>query len=194
MLPSLRTVLAAMFVTATFVTLVGTALMPVFPRVEQPRARLARIENPNERSRLLGYVRLSDEQNRQRTAEPSSSTLETNDGRTSTYAKTLVTARKSPAPNGVHGAVSALATDEPAVNSNTQSVNVTQTGSVNTPSIASGEESAALRSSAASLARPPKRSADRCVFCHRGLHARSIRHWGGRWHRVRMTLDRNSAF
>lgn len=193
MLPSLRTVLAAIFVTATLVTLVGTALMPVFPRVEQPRARLARTENPNDRSHLLGYARFPDEQNRPRAAEPSGSTSEANDGKTSTYAKTLVTAREGLAASGAHGAVSALATDDAAVNSNTRSVNVARTGSVN-PSIASGEESTPLRGSAASLARPPKRSVDRCVFCHQGLHAHSIRHRGGRWHRVRMTLDRNSAF
>jgi hypothetical protein len=193
MLPSLRTVLAAMFVTATFVTLVGTALMPVLPRVEQPRARLARTENPSEQSRLLSNEGVSDEHNRPRAAEPSSSPSKTIEGEASTHAKTVVTAREGPAASGV-GAESALPTDEPAVNSNTQNVHLAETGSVSSLSIALGDQSAPLKGSAAPFASPLKRGADPCVFCHRALHAHGIQHRSGRWRRVRMTLDRNTAF
>lgn len=191
MLPSLRTVLAAMFVTATLVTLVGTALTPVFPRVEQPRVWLARTENPNEQARLVGYARFSDESNRPRTADPSSSASEIIDSGISTSAKTLVRVREGPPVSGVHDRVSALAPEEPAVNSN-KSVNVAETGSVNSPSIASGKRSAPLRGSTASFTNLPKRSAHQCVFCHR-LHAYGTQQRSGHWRRVRMTLDRNSA-
>ena len=75
MLPDLRTILAAMALTAILVTLVGTTLMPVpgdpyirsagFPRVGQPLVQQAQVENPErEQMHMLGYARRADELNR----------------------------------------------------------------------------------------------------------------------------------
>jgi hypothetical protein len=73
MLPNLRTILVAMFLTAIVVTLVGTTLMPVpadihsagFPRVGQPLAPQTQADNPEwQQLHMLGYARRADELNR----------------------------------------------------------------------------------------------------------------------------------
>lgn len=188
MLPSLRTILAAMFVTAIPATLVGTALMPIFPRVEQPLARQARTEKPNEQSRLLGDA---DEFHRPHSAEPPGS--ETINNGTSRHTK-LVIATEHPAEGEARGAASVLASQRPPANSNTQSVDVADTGSVNTPSTATDEPAAPVKGSAASLAGAPKRGSDRCVFCHRASRAHGLRYRSHVWRRVRMSPDRNTFF
>jgi len=107
MLPNLRTILAAMALTAILVTLVGMALMPVpgdpyirsagFPRVGQPLVQQAQVENPEwQQLHMLGYARRADELNRlltlsqlppPMTNDLQSAALDAGDGGSSSYDK-----------------------------------------------------------------------------------------------------------
>ena len=153
MLPSLRTILAAMFVTAILVTMVGTALTPIYPRVKQPLARYARTEGAMEEPGMRGRARRSEELKRQSTVEPSSE-----DRGTSRHAKTLITARVDPAANDTPGSTSVSAPEKPATNP-TQRADASATGSVNR---ATTESPGSLGGPAASFAamsartRPPR--------------------------------------
>jgi hypothetical protein len=151
MLPNLRTILAAMALTAILVTLVGTALMPVpgdpyirsagFPRVGQPLVQQAQVENPEwQQLHMLGYARRADELNRllalSQLPAPISGelpgALDGLDGGSSSYAKqggdAVDSATASP--------TLALAPTQPARNPDEQRPDVAVTGSVNSSSAA----------------------------------------------------------
>jgi hypothetical protein len=189
MLPSLRTILAAMFVTAILVTMVGTAVIPIYPRVEQPLARHARAETPMEQPGMYGYVHRAEELNRLLTVEQPSE-----DGRTSRHGKTLVMAKVDPAQNDTADAASAPVPEQPATNSTTQGVDVTVTGSANAHSIATSEPSGRIGGPAASFAAVAKRVADRCLSCHRGWRVHGIRLRSSVRRRIQMTRDRFTPF
>ena len=185
MLPSLRTILAAMFVTAILVTMVGTALTPIYPRVKQPLARYARAEGPMEQPGMRGHARRSEELKRQSTVEPSSE-----EGGTSRHAKTLVTARMDPAENETLGSTSVSAPEKSATNP-PQGADASATGSVNP---ATSESPGSLGGPAASFAATAKRAADRCLSCHRGWRVRGVRTRSSVRRRIKMTQDRFSTF
>lgn len=199
--------------TAILVTLVGTMLVPVpadsyvhtagLPRVEQLQVRQSRTANPKEQSRMAGYARRADESNRARPAESSSSAPETTDSGTSSYAKTQVRWAEGTAESGAHSPALALASPQAAANSDTQSVVAAVTGSLNNPSIATGEPLAPLGGAATSLAAIPNLGTGRCGFCARnecqwrdrrtghrfrpvgsGLHANDLRPKTAGWHRT----------
>jgi hypothetical protein len=171
MLPSLRTILAAMCVTAILVTMVGTALTPIYPRVQRPLARYSRTESPMLQPAMHGYPRRVEE------VEPSSESWGT-----SIHAKNLVTARVNSAENEAPGSASASAPEKPATNSTTQGADVPATASINPPSIATSESP--------SFAAAAKRMAERCVSCHRGFRPHGLRPRSGVRHRIRVTRDR----
>lgn len=187
MLPSLRTILAAMFVTAILVVMVGTALTPIYPRVEQPLARYARTERM-EQPGMHSYARRAEEL-RPPKVEPSSE-----DGGTSRHAKTMVTARADPAETEVSGSASVSAPERRATNSTKQGADGAATGRANHPSIATSESPGSLGGPAASFAAAAKRATDRCLSCHRGWRIRGIRMRSSVRRRIQMTQDRNSAF
>ena len=188
MLPSLRTILAAMFVTAILVAMVGTALTPIYPRVEQRLARYARTENPMQQPSPRSYARRAEELKRPPIVEPSSE-----DGGTSRHAETLLAARVDPAENQAPSSALASAPEKPATKSTTQGDDVAAS-SVSPPSIATSESPGSLGGPAASFATAAKRVADRCMSCHRGFRPHGIRPWKSVRRRTRMTQDRFSAF
>src|SRR5258708_1097711 len=153
MLPDLRTILAAMALTAIFVTLVGTTLMPVpgdpyirsagFPRVGQPLVQQAQVENPEQQQlHMLGYARRADELNRLLTLsqlpapmarELPGAALDTTDDGSLTYAKQGGDAIEGAAPSV------ALAPTRPASDSDGQNSDSPGTGTGNsTPIRAAG--------------------------------------------------------
>jgi hypothetical protein len=188
MLPRLRTILAAMFVTAILVTMVGTALTPIYPRVAQPLARYARTVSPAEQPGM-GYGRRAEELNRPPTVEAS-----WEDAGTSRHAKTLVAARVDPAENEAPASASESAPDKPATNSTRQGDGGAATGSAHPPAIATSESPRSPGGPAASFAAAAKRVADRCLSCHRGWHGHGIRIRNSARRRLQMTEDRVTAF
>jgi hypothetical protein len=186
MLPSLRTILAAMFVTAILVAMVGTAVTPIYPRVEQPLARRAQAETPMAQPGVHGYVHRAEELTR-----PSKIEAPSEDGGTSRHTKTFVTASVDPAQNDTAGTASAPASGQPARDSTTQRVDVAVTGSANAHS--RSEESGPIGGPAASFAAAAKRVEDRCLFCHRGWHIRAIRQRSGVRRRIQVIRDRFTA-
>jgi hypothetical protein len=186
MLPSLRTILAAMFVTAIVVTMVGTAVTPIYPRVEKPLARRAQAETPMEQPGMYGYLHRAEEPKRPRTIESASE-----DGGKSHHTKTLVTASVDAAQNDTAGAASAPVSGQPATDSTTQGVDVAITGSANAHS--RSEESGPIAGPAASFAAAAKRVEDRCLSCHRGWHLHGIRQRSGVRHRIQVIQDRFTA-
>jgi hypothetical protein len=188
MLPSLRTILAAMCVTAILVMMVGTAMTPIYPRVEQPLAFYARSESPMEQPGTSS-PRPAQEVRRPPTVERSSE-LSSEDGETSRHAKNLVTARVDPAENETADSASASAPEKPEINSTARGGDVAATGGLNPPSTAKSAPPGSLGGPAASFAVAAKRMAERCLSCHRGFrpHVRSsVRR------RIRMTPDRFTA-
>jgi hypothetical protein len=177
-----------MFVTVILAAMVGTALTPIYPRVEQP-PRYVRTTNPAEQPATLSYARQAEDLTRPPTVEPSSE-----DGGTSRHAKTLLAARVDPAENQAPGSASASAPEQPATKSTTQAADVAATGSVDPPSIATSDSPGSLRGPAVSFAAAAKRVADRCMSCHRGFRPRGIQLRSGVRRRIRMTQDRFTAF
>jgi hypothetical protein len=190
MLPSLRTILAAMFVTAILVAMVGTALTPIYPRVEQPLARYARTESPMEQPATHGYAPRAEKLNRPPAAEQSGGASEEGSSR---RAKTLVTARVDPAENEAPGSASATAPDKPVTNSTTQGPDVAATGSANPSSTATSVSPGSFGGPAASFAAAAKRVEDRCLSCHREWRIRGIRMRGGVRRRIQTSRDRFTA-
>jgi hypothetical protein len=186
MLPSLRTILAATCVTAILVMMVGTALTPIYPRVEQPLALYARTESPMEQPGI-GYARRAEELKRPPTVERSSQ-LSSEGGGTSRHAKVLSAARVDPAESEAPSSAPASAAEKLATNSTTQGTDVAATGSLNPPSIARSESPGSLAGPAASFAVAAKRMTERCLSCHRGFRPHDIR--SGVRRRIRVTPDR----
>ena len=169
MLPDLRTILAAMALTAILVTLVGTTLMPVpgdpyirsagFPRVGQPLVQQAQVENPEQQQLyMLGYARRADELNRLLTLsqlpapmarELPGAALDTTDDGSLTDAK--------PGGDAIDGAAPsvALAPTRPASDSDEQHSDVAVTGSVNSTAVAAAREPATVAAAANEPAAPP---------------------------------------
>jgi hypothetical protein len=186
MLPSLRTILAAMCVTAILVTMVGAALTPIYPRVEQPLADYALAESPMEQLET-GHARRAEELKEPPRAESSSQLLSEGEG-TSRHTKNLVTARVDPAENEAPGFASASPPEKPTTNSTTQGADTAATGSLNRPSIATSQTPESRGGPAASFAVAAKRMAERCLSCHRGFRSHGIR--SGVRRRIPMTPDR----
>jgi hypothetical protein len=184
MLPSLRTILAAMCVTAILVMMVGTALTPIYPRVEQPLASYARRDGPTGQPGT-DYVRRAEESKESPRAEPSSE-----GGGTSRHAMNLVTVTVDPAENAAPGSASASAPEKSTTISATQGTGVAATRSSNSPWIATSESPESRGGPAASFAVAAKRMAERCLSCHRGFRphgSRSVRR------RIRIIPDRSTA-
>jgi hypothetical protein len=169
MLPDLRTILAAMALTAILVTLVGTTLMPVpgdpyirsagFPRVGQPLVQQAQVENPEQQQlHMLGYARRADELNRLLTLsqlpapmarELPGAALEATDGGSLTDAKQGGDAIEGASPSV------AVAPTRPAPDSDEQHSDVAVTGSVNSTAMAAPSEPAIHAATANEPAAPP---------------------------------------
>ena len=214
MLPGLRTLLAAVFVTAIVATLVAAALMPTagesfthamtFLQVEKSLVWQARIANPKQQFRMLGDAPAG-------LPSRALGTTATTDGGTSTYAKTQMSLGPNPADRVAQSSAWALAPDQPSANSNTQSDNPAVTGSVNRPSIVTVKLPPQFGSEAAWSAVVQNQNAHNCGPCsqdHRQwrngrvrfrgfgrftLHARDLRLVTFRSRRSRLSADRNSA-
>lgn len=186
MLPSLRTILAAMFVTAILVTMVGTAVTPIYPRVEQPLARRAQAEPPMDQPAMHGYVHRTEELKSPRKIETLSE-----DGGTSRHTKTFITASVDPAKIDAAGAASVPVPGQPATDSTTQGVDAAVTGSTNAH--LRSEESGPIGGPAASFAAAAKRVEDRCLSCHRGWRVHGIRLRSGGRRRIPVIQDRFTA-
>jgi hypothetical protein len=178
-----------MFVTAILVAMVGTALTPIYPRVEHPLARYARTANPIKQPGPSSYAPRAEEFKRPPIIEPSSE-----DGGTSRHAETLLTARVEQAENQAPGSASASAPEMPATKTTTQGADVSATGSVNPSSIATSDLPGSLGAPAVSLAAAAKRVADRCMSCHRGFRPHGLRARSSVRRRIRITQDRFTAF
>jgi hypothetical protein len=194
MLPGLRILLAAVFLTAIVVNLVAAVLMSapeesfidavVFPRVEQPLVQQARTTNPKQQSRMPGYASA--------TALASSAPgTRTMDGGTSAYAKRL---GPNTAESGARSSAWALAPVRPAENSSTQSVDPGVTGSANSPSIATGNPSPPVGGAVASSAGVQNQVARKCGPCSWDDRQRGYRRIGFRGRRPHLSADRNSFF
>jgi hypothetical protein len=213
MLPGLRTLLAAVFVTAIVATFVAAALMPTpgesfthamtFLQVEQSLVWQARIANAKQQFRMLGDA----------PAGLPSSALGTTaaiDGGTSTYAKTQMSLGQNPADRVAQSSAWAVAPDRPSANSNTQNDDPAATGSVNRPSIVAVKLPAQSGSEAAWSAVVQNQSAHKCGPCSqdhrqwrnerisfrgfgRFIHARDLRLLTFSSRRIRVRADRNSA-
>jgi hypothetical protein len=178
MLPSLRTILAAMCVTAILVMMVGTALTPIYPSVEQPLARYARPESPMEHPGI-GAQSQAEELKPPPAVEPSPE----GEG-TSRRAKNLVTARVDAAENRAPDFASATAPEKPA----TQGGDVSVTGSLSPSPKATSDSPRSLGGPAPSFDVAAKRMAERCLSCHRGFRPHGSRSSVRR--RIPMTPDR----
>jgi cytoskeletal protein RodZ len=157
MLPRTRTMLAAMFVTALIVTVVGTTIVPVpadsyvnrmaLPRVDEPPPGHAQMASLKEQSRMPAYVQPHDQVNETRPVESSSNTSETMEGGTSTYAKTQA---QSSEDHAARGSPAKPAPEQPPSNSDTKSADVAATGNANGASMATVETPAPHSDAAAS--------------------------------------------
>lgn len=198
MLPRARTMLAAMFVTAILVTVVGTTIVPVpadsyvnaaaLPLVEQPRAEHARTASPKQQSRMPVYAT--------RPVESSSNAPKTMDGGASTYAKTQARWSEDQIERGARGSPPASDPEQPASNSNTKSADVAVTGNVNGASIATAEPPAPHDGAAASFAAAPNSGPKDCELgnrrigfhdfhpAHSRMHTHHPRLRVARWHRT----------
>ena len=213
MLPGLRTLLAAVFVTAIVATFVTAALMPTsgesftramtFLQVEKSPVWPARIANPKQQFRMLGDASAG---------LPSTlGTTATMDGGTSTYGKTQMGLGPILADRGALSSAWVLAPHQPSGNSNTQSDNPAVTGSVNRPSIVTAKLPPQFGSEAAWSAVVQNQNAHNCGPCSQDhhqwrngrvrfhgfgrftLHARDLRLLTFRSRRSRLSADRNSA-
>ena len=183
MLPGLRILLAAVFMTAIVINLVAAVLMSApgeslidavaFPRIEHPQVAQARTANPKQLSRMPGYASAP---------EPASNVPGTGtmDGGTSTYTKRLGPAESEARPV------------RPAEKSNNPSVDPAVTGSVRSPSIATGNPSPPV--GVASSAGVQNQVAHKCGPCSwddRRYRRIGFRGFGRRPH---VSSDRNSYF
>jgi hypothetical protein len=169
--------LAAVFVTAILITLVGTTLMPVpadsyvnmagFARMEPLLVRQARTVKRKEQSRMLGYARRTDKLNGEEPADSTSSIPETVDGGTSSYPKTQVRHAEGPAERAADSSASGPASERPTANSDKHSVDVAVTSSVNNPSIPKSEPPAPPNGTAASSVAGPNVAGRQCGTCAR---------------------------
>jgi hypothetical protein len=181
MLPGLRILLAAVFMTAIVINVVAAVLMSApgeslidtvaFPRIEHPLVQQAQTASPKQQSRLPGYA----------TALASSAPeTRTMDGGTSAYAKGLGPVETEARPV------------RPAEYSSTRSVDPAVTSSVRSPSIAKADPSPPV--GVASSAGVQNQVARKCAPCswddrrHRRIGFRGF----GRWPHV--SSDRNSYF
>jgi hypothetical protein len=196
MLPGLRILLAAVFMTAIVVNLVASVLMSgpgesltdavAFPRIEQPLVQQARTTNPKQLSRMPGYASATE----LTSSAPGTRTM---DGGTSTYAKRL---GPNTAESEARSSLGALAPVRPAENSSTQSVDPAVTGSVSSPSISTGNPSPPVGAAVASSAGVQNQVARKCGPCswddrQRGYRRIGFRGFGRRPH---VSPDRNSFF
>jgi hypothetical protein len=185
MLPGLRILLAAVFMTAIVINLVAAVLMSApgeslidavaFPRIEHPLVQQARTANPKQPSRMPGYA------TELASSAPGARTM---DGGTSTYAKRL----------GPNTAESEARPVRPAENSSTQSVDPAVTGSVRSPSIVRGNPSPPVGGAVASSAGVQNQVARKCGPCSwddRRYRRIGFRAFGRRPH---VSSDRNSYF
>jgi len=212
MLPGLRTLLAAVFVTAIVATLVAAALMPTpgeffthamtFLQVEQSVVWQAPIANPKQQFRMLG-------DSPARLPSRALGLTATMDGGTSTYAKTQMSLGPNPADRVAQSSAWALAPAQPSASSNTQSDDPAVTGSVNRPSTVTVKLPPQLGSEAAWSAVVQNQSAHKCGPCSqdhrqwrngrisfrgfgRFIHARDLRFLTFSSRRIRVRADRNS--
>jgi|HubBroStandDraft_6_1064221.scaffolds.fasta_scaffold458099_2 hypothetical protein len=181
MLPGLRILLAAVFLTAIVVNLVAAVLMSApgeslidaaaFPRVEHPLVQQARAANPKQQSRMPGYA----------TALASSAPgTRTMDGGTSAYAKGLGPVETEARPV------------RPAENSSTQSVDPAVTSSVRSPSIVKADPSPPVGvASSAGVQNQAARKCGPCSWDDRRYRRIGFRGFGRRPH---VSSDRNSYF
>jgi hypothetical protein len=211
MLPGLRTLLAAVFVTAIVATFVAAALMPTpgesftramtFLQVEKSLVWQARIANPKQQFRMLGDAAAG-------LPSRALGTTATMDGGTSTYAKAQMSLGPNLTDRGVHSSAWALAPDQPSANSNTQSDDPAVTGSVNRPSIVAVKLPPPLGSEAAWSAVVQNQGTHKCGPCSqdhrqrngrisfrgfgRFIHARDLRFLTFSSRRIRVSADRSS--
>jgi hypothetical protein len=203
MLPRTRTMLAAMFVTAMLVTVVGTTIVPVpadsyvnrmaLPRVEESPAEHARMVSAKEQSRMPAYARPAAELNQTRPVESSSNAAKIMEGGTSTYSKTQVGGSEDHVERAARGSPPAPNPEQPA-NSDTKSADVTATRNANGTSMATPEPPAPHSDIAASSAGATNSARSDCEQgngrigfhgfrpAHYRLHARHFRLRG--WHRT----------
>ena len=213
MLPGLRTLLAAVFVTAIVATFVTAALMPTsgesftramtFLQVEKSPVWPARIANPKQQFRMLGDAPAG-------LSSRALGTTATMDGGTSTYTKTEMSLGLNPVDRVAQSLAWTLAPAQPSVNSDPQSDDPAVTGSVNRPSIVAVKLPTRLGSEAAWSADAQNQSAHKCGPCsqdHRQwrngrisfrgfgrftLHARDLRLLTFSSRRSRVRADRYS--
>jgi hypothetical protein len=181
MLPGLRILLAAVFMTAIVINLVAAVLMSApgeslidavaFPRIEHPLVQQAR--TAKQLSRMPGYA------TELASSAPGTRTI---DGGTSTYAKRL----------GPNTAESEARPVRPAENSSTQSVDPVVTGSVSSPSIVKGNSSPPVGvASSAGVQSQVARKCAPCSWDDRRYRRIGFRGFGRRPH---VNQDRNSYF
>jgi hypothetical protein len=193
--------LAATFVTAILVTVVGTTIVPVpadsyvsaaaLPRVEQPPAEYAQMASPKEQSRMPAYVRRDDQLNQTRPVESSRNSLKAMDGGTSTYAKTQT---RQPENQVERAAPMAPDPEQPASNSDTKSADMAATSNASGASMATADPPTPHSDEAASFTAARKSAQSDCELHNEKigfhsfrpaqyqLHAHHPRHRG--WHRT----------
>jgi hypothetical protein len=212
MLPGLRTLLTAVFVTAIVATFVAAALMPTpgesftramtFLQVEKSLVWQARIANPKQQFRMLGDAPAG-------LPSRALGTTATMDGGTSTYTKTQTSRGPNPADRVAQSLAWALAPAQPSANPNSQSDDSAVTGSVNRPSIVAAKLPPRLGSEGDGSADVQNQSAHKCGPCSqdhrqwrnarlsfrdfgRFIHARDFRRLTFSSRRIRAGADRNS--
>jgi hypothetical protein len=177
--------LAATFVTAILVTVVGTTILPVpadsyvntaaLPRAERPPAEHARTASLKEQSRMPAYAGLNDEHNQTRPVELPSNAPKTIDGGTSTYAKTPARWSDDQGESAARSSLPASDAEQPASNSNTKSPDEAATDNVNDGSSATAEPPAPHASAAASLAAAPNSGRNDCELRNRRIDFHGFR-------------------
>jgi hypothetical protein len=195
--------LAATFVTAILVTVVGTTILPVpadsyvnttaLPRVEQRPAEHARTESLKEQSRMPAYARLNDELNKTRPVELPSNAPKTIDGGTSTYVKTPARWSDDQGESAARSSLPAPDPEQPASNS-------AATDNVNGGSSATAEPPAPHGSAAASLSAVPNSGRSDCELRNRRIDFHGFPHHPrfrvAGWHQTRASgriIARNNA-
>jgi hypothetical protein len=197
MLPRARIMLAATFVTAILVTVVGTTIVPVpadsyinaaaLPRVEQPAAEYTQMTSPKEQSRMPAYARRDDQPHQTRPVESSSNAPKGMDGGTSIYAKTHT-------PENQVERAAPMAPEQPASNSDTKSADMVATSNASGASMATADPPTPHSGAVASVTAATNSAQSNCKLRNERmgfhgfrpaqyrLHDHHSRHRG--WHRT----------